>query len=58
MFPQFTQNLSNGFHVYFSITFYVDEHVIKVYNKKDVEFLPQDCVDITLKDNWGICQAK
>lgn len=42
----------------FGLTFFVDKDIIKVDNNKDIEFLSQDLVDVSLKRDWGVSRAK
>ncbi len=44
--------------MFFSLVFSVDENVIEVHDNKDVEFLRQDLVDVTLKHCCGVGQVK
>ncbi len=58
MLPQLIQYLSNGFHVFSSLAFNIDENIIEVNNNKDIKVLRQDFVDVILKHGQGVCHAK
>ena len=52
------KNLSNGFHMFFSLTFIIDKDVIKIYYHKDIKFLCSDLVDIALEHGQCVGQFK
>ncbi len=58
VFLQLIQHPSNGFHGFFSLAFSIDENIIEIYNKEDIELLRQDLIDIVLKRGWNVSQAE
>ncbi len=58
MLPQLVQHPSNGLDVLFALILSVDEDIIKIHYHKNVEFLGQDLIDVTLKCGRYVGQSK
>ena len=54
IFPQYIQDPPYSFYVTPSLILIVDEDVIQIHDDKDIAFLRQDLVDVTLEACWGI----
>ena len=58
VFPQFLKNPLDGINVSLAWVLGVDENVIEVNNDKDIKFLDQDLVIVTLETGRGVRQLK
>ena len=58
VFLQFLENPSNGIDVSLAWVFGIDEDVIEVNNDKNIEFLGQDLINISLEADRCVGQPK
>ena len=58
MLPQLIQHPSNGFYMFFTLAFSINENIIKVHYHKNVELLCQDLADIILERGRYVGQSK
>ncbi len=58
MLSKLLEHPSNGLYMLLAFAFGIDENVIKIYYHKNVKFLCQDLVDITLKRGRCVGQSK
>ena len=54
MFPEFSKDPSDSFHVTLSGVFGINQDVIKVYNDKNIKFFCKNLVDVSLEAGGGV----
>ena len=58
MFPKFSKNLLNSFHVTLAGVFSINKDVIEVHNDKNIKFFYYDFFDLALEAGEGIKKTK
>ena len=54
VFPEFSKDLPDSFHVTLAGVFGVNHDVIEVHDNKNIKFFRYDCVDISLEAAEGV----
>ena len=58
MFLEYSENLTNGFHMTLINIFGVNRIVIELYDSKNIKFFCQNFFDITLKADEVVAKSK